>query len=205
MGKNLFFLTFLSASCILLKNGASFAAGGKSMDKVAIVINGCGGVGKDTLCNMAAKHFRVRNVSSITPIKELAKACGWTGEKTDRARKFLSDLKRVFTEYNDLPNRYMMEQHSEFLATDEQILFVHIRESDQIASFVKLMEGHTVLTLLVRRDDGTPVGRYGNVSDDDVESYPYDYYYDNNAPLEDTPALFAALIAKMAKEHELEL
>ena len=117
----------------------------------------------------------------------------------------MSDLKRVFTEYSDLPNRYMMEQHGAFLATDEQILFVHIRESDQIASFVKLMEGHTVLTLLVRRDDGTPVGRYGNVSDDDVESYPYDSYYDNNAPLEDTPALFATLIAQMATEHELEL
>jgi hypothetical protein len=67
------------------------------------------------------------------------------------------------------------------------------------------MEGHTVLTLLIRRDDGTPVGRYGNVSDDDVESYPYDYYYDNNAPLEDTPDLIAALIAKMAADHGLEL
>ena len=174
-------------------------------DKLTIVINGRGGVGKDTLCDFAAGAYRVRNISSVDPIKEIARQHGWQGEKDLKARKFLSDLKRVFTEYNDLPNRYMMAQHAEFLETDEQILFVHIRESDQIASFVSLMEGHTVLTLLVRRDDGTPVGHYGNVSDDDVESYPYDYYYDNNAPLEDTPALFADLIAKMAEDHGLAL
>ncbi|MBE6661527.1 MAG: hypothetical protein E7605_09030 [Ruminococcaceae bacterium] len=174
-------------------------------DKLTIVINGRGGVGKDTLCDFTAQFYRVRNISSVDPIKEIARMHGWNGEKDLKSRKFLSDLKRVFTEYNDLPNRYMMAQHAEFLETDEQILFVHIRESDQIASFVKLMEGHTVLTLLIRRDDGTPVGRYGNVSDDDVESYPYDYYYDNNAPLEDTPDLFATLIAKMAADHGLEL
>ena len=174
-------------------------------DKLTIVINGRGGVGKDTLCDFASQFYRVRNISSVDPIKAIARQHGWNGEKDLKSRKFLSDLKRVFTEYSDLPNHYMMEQHGKFLATDEQILFVHIRESDQIASFVKLMEGYTVLTLLVRRDEGTPVGRYGNVSDDDVESYPYDYYYDNNAPLEETPALFATLIAKMAKEHELEL
>ena len=42
------------------------------MLKTIIVINGAGGVGKDTLCNIAARHFAVWNISSITPIKELA-------------------------------------------------------------------------------------------------------------------------------------
>ena len=55
------------------------------MSKVAIVINGPGGVGKDTLCELAARHFKVRNVSSITPIKEIAAMCGWHGEKDDKA------------------------------------------------------------------------------------------------------------------------
>ena len=174
-------------------------------DKLTIVINGRGGVGKDTLCDFAAQFYRVRNISSVDPIKEIARQHGWNGEKDLKSRKFLSDLKRVFTEYNDLPNRYMMSQHAEFLACDEQILFVHIRESDQIASFVKRMEGHTVLTLLVRRDEGKPVEHYGNVSDDGVESYPYDYYYDNVASLEETPARFAALIRQMAQEHKLVL
>ena len=55
------------------------------MNKVAIVINGAGGVGKDTLCELAAKHFKVMNISSITPIKEIAALCGWDGRKDDRA------------------------------------------------------------------------------------------------------------------------
>ena len=73
------------------------------MKKTVIVINGAGGVGKDTLCELASKHFKVYNVSSITPIKEIASMCGWRGEKDDKARKFLSDLKRLTVEYNDYP------------------------------------------------------------------------------------------------------
>ena len=63
------------------------------MNKVVIVINGAGGVGKDTLCELASLHFKVFNVSSITPIKEIASMCGWSGAKDDKSRKFLSDLK----------------------------------------------------------------------------------------------------------------
>ena len=47
--------------------------------KLTIVINGKGGVGKDTLCRFAAERYKTRNISSITPIKELAAACGWQG------------------------------------------------------------------------------------------------------------------------------
>ena len=32
------------------------------MNKAVIIINGAGGVGKDTLCSLAEKHFRVRNI-----------------------------------------------------------------------------------------------------------------------------------------------
>ena len=71
------------------------------MKKAVIVINGAGGVGKDTLCDLAAKHFKVYNVSSITPIKEIAALCGWDGSKDDRSRKFLADLKQISVEYND--------------------------------------------------------------------------------------------------------
>ena len=40
--------------------------------KLTIVINGMGGVGKDTLCRFAAERYKTENISSITPIKELA-------------------------------------------------------------------------------------------------------------------------------------
>lgn len=51
------------------------------MNKIVIIINGRGGVGKDTLCDFAAKHYKVENISSITPIKDLAKLCGGVEKK----------------------------------------------------------------------------------------------------------------------------
>ena len=52
---------------------------------------------------------------------------GWRGEKDSRSRRFLADLKRVFSEYNDLPCRYLEEEYRKFLESDAQLLFVHIR------------------------------------------------------------------------------
>ncbi len=169
--------------------------------KLAIVINGVGGVGKDTLCAIAAKHYRVRNISSITPIKEIAAACGWAGEKTDRARKFLSDLKRLTVEYNDFPTKYLAEQYQSFLESEEEILFVHIREPEEIEKFVRASEGKAV-TLLVRggKRFSHKGGAYGNASDDGVENYPYQYIFYNDSPLgEETERHFLSYLAIIVK------
>ena len=153
------------------------------MIKTVIVINGRGGVGKDTLCEFAAEEWKVENHSSIDPIKELARQAGWNGEKDDRSRKFLSDLKRLTTEYNDLPTKYLCGKVEEFAASGDDILFVHIRECGQIQHFIDAVGGKArVLTLLVRRGEGRT---YGNVSDDNVEDYDYDLIYENDKPLEE--------------------
>lgn len=49
--------------------------------KCIIVINGAGGVGKDTLCDFASKYYKTMNVSSVDPIKEAAYILGWKGTK----------------------------------------------------------------------------------------------------------------------------
>ncbi len=153
------------------------------MKKTAIVINGAGGVGKDTLCEIASKHFRVRNISSITPIKEIAALCGWDGKKDNKARKFLSDLKRLCVEYNNYPTLWAKAQYDEFLAADEEIMFVHIREPEEIEKFVLATE-NKAKTLLIRGGKRMSEERYGNASDDGVENYSYDYYFVNEKPLE---------------------
>ena len=89
------------------------------MKKTVIVINGRGGVGKDTLCDFARAHFKVKNISSITPIKEIAAQCGWDGKKDNKSRKFLSDLKKLCVEYNDYPTVWALGQYKDFLLTDE--------------------------------------------------------------------------------------
>ena len=170
------------------------------MKKIAIVINGAGGVGKDTLCDLAAKHFRVFNVSSITPIKEIAASCGWDGTKDDKARKFLSDLKRLCIEYNDYPTVWAKNRYDEFLKSENEVMFLHIREGSEIEKFVKATCGEAK-TLLVRGGARMTKSAYGNVSDDEVENYSYDYYFVNDKALDEAEDEFVKLIIKMRSEN----
>ena len=165
--------------------------------KLAVIINGRGGAGKDTLCQAAAGRWRVRSVSSIDPIKAIAAQNGWNGEKDLRSRRFLAQLKQVFSDYNDLPTRYCVKAWREFLEGDDDILFLHIREPEQIAHFQDVT-GNGAVTLLIRRGDA---GRYGNHADDDVEQYEYDYVFDNSAPLPVSKARFVTLTEKMMAER----
>lgn len=172
----------------------------KNCKKTAIVINGAGGVGKDTLCDIAAKHFKVLNVSSITPIKEIAKICGWGGEKDDKARKFLSDLKLCTVSYNDYPTVWLSEKYRLFLESDDEIMFVHIREPEEIAKFVSATGG-AAKTLLVRGGERTSRAAYGNISDDGVENYSYDYYFMNDKSLEEAERGFKDLISNILNHN----
>lgn len=156
-----------------------------TVKKQVFIINGRGGVGKDTVCSCVAQYCRVRNISSITPIVEIARFAGWSGEKTLAARRMLSQLKEVFTEYNDLSFRYCMEQYQLFSESEDEILFIHVREPEEIAR-LKDAIGEDCRTLLIRRDDENAT-QYGNRSDDEVEQYTYDLYFQNEPPLETLP------------------
>ncbi len=157
------------------------------VDKHVFVINGSGGVGKDTFCQAAEQFWRVQNISSITPICTLARAAGWDGEKTPAARRFLSELKQACTAFNDLPLRYCVEQYQVFMQNDRQILFVHIREPEQIDRFRQAV-GPRCKAILVRRPAMEQSrGPLGNYSDDNVADYVYDGVFINDSVLEALP------------------
>ena len=62
--------------------------------KQVLIINGSGGVGKDTFVNFLNKYKKVIHRSIAYPAKEIAKQIGWDGSsKTEKDRKFLSDIK----------------------------------------------------------------------------------------------------------------
>lgn len=147
------------------------------MRKLVIVINGSAGVGKDTICETVGRHYRVMNVSSIDPIKRIASENGWNGSKDEKSRRFLADLKQLFVDFNDLPQRYLMERYRDFWGGDREILFVHIREPQEIAKF-KSSVGEGCVTLLVRGRESARKA-WNNAADDAVENYKYDYYYVN--------------------------
>lgn len=171
----------------------------KEKNKLLIIINGKGGVGKDTLCAFAGKHYQVRNVSSITPIKEIAAKYGWNGEKTPKARKFLADLKEVFTQYNDLPTNYLLQQYKEFLSGEEELMFAHIREGKEIDKLKARVSGKCMTLLVKRTGEGPEV--WGNASDDEAEHYPYDFVYENRFPLEEAEADFMLFLEAIVQKQ----
>lgn len=149
-------------------------------DKIVIVINGKGGVGKDTICGLTSRLFYAKTISSITPVKQVAALCGWKGEKDGKARKFLADLKQLLIAYNDYPNQFLTQEVQAFRKDPAlDILFVHIREADQIEAFLHSIDRNAV-TLLIRSNRPGLSAVYGNSADDGVEQYQYDYIFDND-------------------------
>ena len=136
------------------------------------------------------------NISTITPIKDVARQCGWDGRKDDRSRRFLSDLKRLCVDYNDFPTVWAMEKYREFMDSELSILFVHIREAEEIKKFVDATGGEAK-TLLIRGGDRMKKGNYGNVSDDEVENYAYDYYFTNDKTLAEAETDFVKLLTEV--------
>ena len=169
------------------------------MKKTVFVINGAGGVGKDTLCDLASKHFKVYNVSSIDPIKEIAAMTGWAGEKTDKARKFLSDLKKLTVDYNNYPTKWGKARFDKFMRSDNEIMFFHIREAEEIRKYVEATDG-MAKTLLIRGGGRMNKAHYGNVSDDEVENYEYDYYFVNDKPLDEAECAFCDFLRKVTAD-----
>jgi len=148
-------------------------------NKMVVVINGKSGVGKDTLIELAAAELKVCNVSSVDPIRQIAYIAGWDGVKDDAWRKMMIDVKKALTEYNDFPTKYIIEKYNEFKKSNDNIMFVHIREPEEIR---KLENYIPCVTLLVTRKMG---GKF-NAQDENLHKYKYDYIFENDKPLEES-------------------
>ena len=145
------------------------------MEKTIVIINGTGGSGKDTFVSFVSKYSKVLNFSSIDKVKEVAKIIGWDGGKTEKDRKFLSDLKKLTTEYNDMAFKSTKDAVNEFLNSDCDIMFIHIREPEEIERAVKAFGAKT---LLVKREGLDNIS--SNYSDASVENYNYDFVIYNS-------------------------
>ena len=161
--------------------------------KTVVIINGAGGTGKDTLCEITSRHYKTRTISAVDRVKEIALFGGWNGVKDDRGRKLLSDIKQAFVDYDDLPRRWLVDSYREFLTTDERIMFIHCREPEEIQKLKEAIPGS--LALLVRRPGAQK--HFGNASDDRVEAFEYDFIYENNKTLADVEEDFLPTLRKI--------
>lgn len=159
------------------------------MNKQIFIINGSGGVGKDTfvelvsveLNNKLKRFHTVVNFSSVDRVKEIAREIGWDGRKTEKDRKFLSDLKSLTKDYCDMPFQSMKNKIKEFLESEEgQVLFLHIREPEEIK---RVANEFGAKTILIVRDSVTQIT--SNTSDKNVFDYHYDFIVDNNGTIEE--------------------
>lgn len=152
------------------------------MEKKIVIINGSGGVGKDTFVEFCSEFANVKNISSVDKVKEAAKVLvNWNGEKDEKSRKFLSDLKKMSIDYNNYPMVYIKEQANEFKANEtEKIMFIHIREISEIEKVKDEVGAKTLLITSSRVQKITT-----NSSDANVADYNYDCYISNDGTLEE--------------------
>jgi len=112
------------------------------------------------------------------------------------------ELKQSCSEFNDLPFRYCAEQLEAFRRSDEQLLFVHIREPEEIARF-RESAGEECRTLLVTRPAMEQArGALGNRSDDGVAGYQYDRVFVNDGALDALPDKVHAFFADWLKNTQ---
>lgn len=187
---------------ILKVDVISLMKGNDRMIKTIIVINGRGGVGKDTCVEAVATKYTVLNCSSITPIKQAADILRWNfNDKSDKARKFLSDLKMLSSEFNNYPFVYLLEMYKYFITSSSNVMFVHIREPEEIAKFKERVPECKTLLIKSNRTERN----YGNVADDGVDNYDYDFIYHNDKPLDEVKDDFLNFFEKQIVEDRSEI
>lgn len=162
-----------------------------------VIINGKAGCGKDTFVTMCRDILgitKILNVSTVDYVKEVAEYCGWDGTKTPENRKFLSDLKDVLTQWDDVPLKKVCQEITTWqhlwIASgeyDKAVVFIHCREPKEIKKLCKELSICNPITLLIRRGAAESVEQM-NHADNEVLNYEYDYTIPNNGSLSELRA-----------------
>jgi hypothetical protein len=149
-------------------------------EQLVIAINGMARSGKDTFAESSINYLNDRifnpelhglNISSVDRVKEILTEMGWNGEKDDKSRKALSDLKDLWTEWNDGPFVNIVEK---ILNTNASLIFVHIREPLEIDKLKEACLDNSIFfesVLIVRPG----VNKVTNNTGDNGSLEPYNY------------------------------
>lgn len=149
--------------------------------KKIFVQNSVGGSGKDTWASLLNKYIPTYKYSIVDLPKEAAKVLGWDGGKTEKDRKFLSDVMDLSTEYNDAPFKDVLSIVTDFKNNllENDVLIIDMRDPKDIARAVETFGAETIL---IRNPNVRKIE--SNHADRDVENYEYDYIIENDGTLE---------------------
>ena len=157
------------------------------------VVNGAPGAGKTTFENYVKKIIGDNScniLSTVDVVKRIASLCGWDGSKTPRNRKFLSDLKDLLTEWNDVPFKDIQariqditEEYGYYGADikNTHIFFVDCREPEEIKKLCERLGAKSILVT----NHNKQLEATSNHADANVLNYNYDIIINNDGTLAD--------------------
>ena len=185
-----------------------------------VIINGKPQSGKDTFCKYAQGYCdddesaNTLIISSVDPLKEMLTQLGWDGTKTDKIRDMLMDMKQLWVQNQDGPTMFLFNNILEFhkaCTGEDNIVFVHIREPEEIKKLVNALTGFEsmgidVISLLVIRKGGedTPNQPAETRRSDDealINSYKYDITINNDEDLIKLQELAAEFVDKLLEDE----
>lgn len=170
------------------------------------VINGAPGSGKNSFCERVLQittSLYGAQFSTVDLVKEIAFVLGWNGEKTLKDRKFLSDLKDLLAQWDDIPFKDIKKKIDHFKwekevwneDTNNCVVFIHSREPQEIKRFCEELGAKSII---IRREEAEKQETSCH-SDANVLNYKYDIEIDNNGSLID----LAMAALEFVEKHEL--
>lgn len=170
--------------------------------KKVYITSGVGRSGKDTFCEFVGKYIPTHKYSIIDLPKEAAKVLGWDGGKTEKDRRFLSDIMDLSTEYNDSPFRDVLSVVTDFKNNliEDEVLFIDMREPKDIARAVEIFGAETILI-----ENPNVKKIESNHADANVRDYEYDYIIENDGTLEQLDAMAKLFVREIICWNEIRI
>lgn len=153
-----------------------------NMDKLVFVVNGKPRAGKDTFAMILNRYMDVYKYSSVTKVKEIATLCGWDGQKEERDRKFLHELKMLTSEYSDMSHQDVVNEINKYRngEIEADVFVVDVREPEDIK---RLVEEVGAITVFIENNNVPAIT--SNAADANVENFEYDFVIPNNGTMKE--------------------
>lgn len=168
--------------------------------KKVFILNGVGTSGKGAFAEYVGKYIPTLKYSIVDLPKEAAKVLGWDGGKTEKDRRFLSDIMDLSTEYNDAPFKDVLSFVTDFKNNKDfaeyEVLIIDMRDPKEIARAIETFGAETIL---IRNPNVRKIE--SNHADRDVENYEYDYIIENNGTLEQLDYMAQKFVDVAIKER----
>jgi dephospho-CoA kinase len=153
-----------------------------TMTKLVFIVNGKPRAGKDTFAMILNRYMDVYKYSAVTKVKEIATLCGWDGQKEERDRKFLHELKMLTSEYSDMAYQDVVNEIKKYRngEIEADVFVVDVREPEEIE---RLSKEVGAITIFIENNNVPAIT--SNAADANVENYEYDFVIQNNGTMKE--------------------